>query len=60
MIVTDIEDMVYEKVCLLNQMPACDLILNSEVSLQMGEEISIIKVIQRALGTDGTVAVTYN
>ena len=41
-------------------MPAYDQILNSEVSLQMGEEISIEKVIQCAIGPDGTVAGTYD
>jgi hypothetical protein len=45
---------------LLNQMPAYDQILNAEVSLQMGEEMSVGKVIQRALGPDGAVAGTYD
>ena len=52
--------MVDAKGCLLNQIPTYDRILNSEVLLQMGEEISIIKVIQCALGPGGMVAVTYD
>jgi hypothetical protein len=59
-IIPDIEDVVDANGRLLNQMPAYDRILNSEVSLQTGEEMSIGKVIQRALGPDGTVAGTYN
>ena len=41
-------------------MPAYNQILNSEVSLQMREQMSIRKVIQHALGTDITVAGTYD
>ena len=52
--------MVDAKRCLLNQMPTYYLILNFEVFLQIGEEMSIIKVIQFALGTGGTVAGTYD
>jgi hypothetical protein len=59
-IVPEIEDMVDGKGRLLNQMPAYDRILNAEVSLQTGEEVSVGKVIQRALGPDGLVAGTYD
>ena len=59
-IVPDIEDMVDANGRLLNQMPAYDRILHSEVSLQMGEEMSVGKVIQRALGPDGEVAGSYD
>ena len=41
-------------------MPAYDQILDSKVSLQMGEEMSAGKEIQHALGTDGMVAGTYD
>ena len=52
--------MVNSKGRLLNQMPAYDQILNSEVSLQMGEEMSIGEVIQCDLSPDRTVAGTYD
>jgi hypothetical protein len=55
-IVPNIEDTVDANGLLLNQMPAYDRILNAEVSLQMREEMSVRTVIQRALGSDGTVA----
>jgi hypothetical protein len=60
MIVPKIEDTVDANGRLLNQMPAYDQILHSEVSLQTGEEMSVGKVIQRALGPNGTVAGTYD
>jgi hypothetical protein len=59
-IISNIEDAVDANGQLLNQMPAYDRILNSEVSLQTGEEMSVGKVTQRALGPDGTVAGTYD
>ena len=59
-VIPDIEDTVDAKGRLLNQMPAYDRILNSEVSLQVGEDMSVGKVTQRALGPDGTVAGTYD
>jgi hypothetical protein len=51
--VPDIEDSVDANGKLLNQMPAYDRILHSEVSLQLGEN-------KRAIGPDGTVAGTYD
>jgi hypothetical protein len=57
-IVPDIEDMVDTNGRLINQMPAYDRILHSEVSLQTGEEMSIGKVTQGALGPDGRVVGT--
>ena len=59
-IVPDIEDTVDNNGKLLNQQPAYDRILNSEVSLQIGEEMSVGKVTRRALGPDGTIAGTYD
>ena len=59
-VVPDIEDSVDANGKLLNQEPAYDKILRSEVSLQLGEHMSIGKVIKRALGPDGTVAGTYD
>jgi hypothetical protein len=59
-IVPEIEDTAGSNGGLLNQMPAYDPILHSEVSLQTGEEMSVGKVIERALGPDGTVAGPYD
>jgi hypothetical protein len=58
--VPDIEDMVDANGKLLNQQPAYDKILNSEVSLQLGESMTVGKVTKRAIGPDGTVAGTYD
>jgi hypothetical protein len=59
-IVPDIEDMVDANGNLLNQQPAYDKILHSEVSLQLGEEMSVGKVTKRAIGPDGVTAGTYD
>jgi hypothetical protein len=45
---------------LLNQQPAYDRILHSEVSLQLGDEMSVGHVTKRAIGPDGTIAGTYD
>jgi hypothetical protein len=58
--VPDIEDMVHANGKLLNQQPAYDKILHSEVSLQLGESMTVGKVTRRALGPNGTVAGTYD
>ena len=58
--VPDIEDMVDATGKLLNTQPAYDKILQSEVSLQLGESMSRGKVTKRAIGPDGTVAGTYD
>jgi hypothetical protein len=59
-IIPDIEDTVDMNGQLLNQQPAYDKILHSEVSLQLGEEMSVGRVNKRAIGPDGTVAGTYD
>ncbi len=59
-IIPDIEDTVDATGKLLNQQPACDKILHSEVSLQMGESMTVGRVTKRALGPDGTVEGTYD
>jgi hypothetical protein len=58
-VLPDIEDTVDARGKLLNQMPAYDQILNAEVSLQLGDDMALGKVTQRAVGPDGTVAGTY-
>ena len=59
-VMPDVEDTVDATGKLLNQQPACDKILHSEVSLQMGESMTVGKVTKRALGPDGTVAGAYD
>jgi hypothetical protein len=58
--VPDIEDTVDANGKLLNQQPAYDRILHSEVSLQLGDEITVGRVTKRAIGPDGTVAGSYD
>jgi hypothetical protein len=58
-VVDDIEDIVDTNGRLLNTMPAYDQILNAEVSLQLGEDMVVGKVTQRAVGFDGQTAGTY-
>ena len=58
-IVPDIQDTVDANGLLLNQQPAYDRILHSEVSLQLGEEMTVGRVTKRTIGPDGTVAGSY-
>jgi hypothetical protein len=44
----------------LNQLPAYDKIIHSEIALQLGENMSTGKVTQRALGPDGRTVGTYD
>ena len=60
-VIPDMEDTVNINGKLLNQHAAYDKILLSEVSLQLGENMSDRKVTKRVLvGLDGTVAGTYD
>jgi hypothetical protein len=45
---------------LLNQQLAYDKILRSEVSLQLGENLTVEKVTKRALGPNSNVTGTYD
>ena len=56
----DTEDSVDASGKMLNQQPAYDKTLHSEVSLQLGEDMSVGKVTKQALGPDGVVAGTYD
>ena len=56
----DIEDTVDANGKLLNQQPVYDKILQSEVSLQLGEGMTVGKATKRALGPDGTVTGAYD
>eukprot|EP00957_Ditylum_brightwellii_P188016 14314015-Ditylum_brightwellii.AAC.1 len=56
----DIEDSVDATGWLLNTMPVYALLLNAEVSLQLGYEVRVEKVTQRAIGPNGTVTGTYD
>lgn len=59
-IIPDIEDAVDATGRLLNQQPAYDKLINSEVQLQNGDGVSVGRVKRRAIGPDGTVAGTYD
>ena len=51
----DVEDAVDANRHLLDQQPACDVIVNAEVQLQLGEEFVTGRVKQHVLGPDGKV-----
>ena len=59
-VVPEIEDVVDSTGKVLDQQPAYDRIINSEVQLQLGEEFAVGKVKQRAVGPDGEVVGTYD
>eukprot|EP00957_Ditylum_brightwellii_P187863 14303403-Ditylum_brightwellii.AAC.1 len=56
----DIKDGVDATGRLLNTMPVYDLFLNAEVSLQLGDDVRIGKVTQRAIRPDRTNTGTYD
>ena len=56
----DIEDTVDANGRLLNQQPAYDKLIHSEVQLQLGEHMATGKVTRRALGPDGKVTGAYD
>jgi hypothetical protein len=58
--VPEIEDTVDVRGHLLNQQPAYDKLINAEVQLQLGDDVTSATVKQRALGPDGTVVGTYD
>jgi hypothetical protein len=58
--IPDIEDTVDSKGKLLNQQPAYDRLINSEVQLQLREELHTAKVVQRAIGPDGITVGEYD
>jgi hypothetical protein len=58
--IPEIEDSVDANGQLLNQLPAYNKIIHSEVALQLGESIFTGKVTKRALGPDGRTAGTYD
>ena len=45
---------------LLNQQPQCDKLLNSEVAVQSGDNMSVGIVKRRAIGPDGAIVGTYD
>ena len=59
-IIPDIEDAVDANGRLLNQQPAYDKLINSEVQLQHGDHIAVGTVRQRAIGPNGTTHGTYD
>ena len=58
--VPDIEDLVDFNGSLINQLPTYDCLLNTEVQLQLGEELRIGKVKCHALGPEGKVVGKYD
>ena len=56
----DIEDAVDANGRLINQQPAYDRLLNAEVQLQQGNDMTNARVTQRALGPDGTTVGSYD
>jgi hypothetical protein len=58
-IIPDVEDTVDANGRLLEQQPMYDRIINAEVQLQLGEDISRGKVVRRALGPDGVTTGSY-
>ena len=54
------EDSVDASGQLLNQQPAYDLMINAEVQLQNGDDMSLAKVLRRAIGPDGQLSGEYN
>ncbi len=58
-IIPEVEDTVDSSGRLLNQQPMYDRIINAEVQLQNGDELTTGKVMRRALGPDGTTVGSY-
>ena len=58
--VPDIEDLVDSNGRLINQLPAYDHLLNPEVQLQLGNELTMGKVKCHALGPEGKVVGQYD
>ena len=58
-IVPDIEDTADATGKKLNQKPSYNQIIDGEVSLQMGENMTVRRVTKQAIGPDGNVAGTY-
>ena len=58
--VPEIEDAVDAKGQLIDQQPAYDCLINSEVLLQLGQKMTTGTVKRRAIGPDGRTAGTYD
>ena len=58
--IPDIEDSVDSSGCLLNQLLAYDCLLNTEIQLQLDDEIALGKVGHRVLGPEGIVVRKYD
>ncbi len=59
-IIPDIEDTVDSRGRLLNQQPAYDKLINAQVQLQQGDDVTSGKVRARALDTEGSAIGTYD
>ena len=58
--ILEVKDIVNSTGKLINQQSADDQIINTEVQLQLGEEIVTGMVTQRTIGPDGQVTGTYD
>ena len=58
-IIPEVEDAVDSSGRLINQQPMYDRIINAEVQMQNGNELSTGKVVRRALGPDGKMTGSY-
>lgn len=54
------EDCVDHNSVLVNQQPAYDKIINAEIQLANGDDVSLGKVLRRAIGPDGKTAQEYD
>ena len=54
------EDIIDNTGNVINQQPAYDRMINSEVQLQNGTQMSLAKVRRRAIGPDGKVTGEYH
>ena len=59
-IITNIEDTVDAKRTLINQQPAYDRIIHSEVQMQIDSEMATGKVTQRSADPDGQIRGEYD
>jgi hypothetical protein len=58
-VIPEVEDAVDSNGRLINQQPMYDRIINAEVQMQNGNELSTGKVVRRALGPDGKTTGSY-
>ena len=60
LVLSDIEDTVDANVRIINQQPFHNKILQSEVSLQLGDYKTVVRVIRRDIGADRAISGSYD